>query len=247
MNLSPLSNVIPSFGAPTLEGFDTSNVQDGQRLRGSNRQLVRFYKKQTSEPRAVEVKENPRTGEVRVVRTEIETKDEEFILIVTPGDKNEIDQPATDWHKREFWKYYTNFRDGKSAPIGKDIDECSYVAASIATELRYLGVHTEEQLADASDMLCNQVANGWELREFAKAVCTANNTNKSLNQVKILRSELESSRAAMAEMAKEMEKMKGMILDSRGSPVSFVDPVPDEPEPEEVKTVKRTRTKKEIQ
>ena len=219
MDLSPLNKVIPSWGSPTLEGFDTTNIQDGQRLKGSARQYVRFYKKKFMEVVATKVQTNEKTGSVKVLETAVQEIEREMVHIVTPGDKNEIDTIAQDFHKREHWAAYKAFRDGRSAPLGQPIEECTFVSPSIALELKYLGVHTLEQLADSSDLLCGRVANGFELREYAKAMAKANVDNKSLDQVNSLRVELEKAQATIEKMANAQKAMQSTLLDMRGEPV----------------------------
>lgn len=217
MDLSPLNKAIPSWGAPTLEGFDTSQVVEGQRIKGSARQYVRFYNKRVTEVVATEVETNPRTGEVKVKKREPKDKVVEFVQIITPGDKNEVDQPAEDWHRREFWPQYKAFRDGKTAPIGMPIEEANFVSSNVTTELKYLGVHTVEQLADASDYLCNQVPNGWEMREFARAFAKAKMDDKAFAEVNALKAELANAQEMLAKMAEEQKAMRGMILDKNGN------------------------------
>lgn len=218
MELSPLDTVIPNWDSPTLQGFDTNSMAPGERVRGSARQYVRFYSKTFNEVYASEVRHNEKTGTTQVVKTASRPITKEMVHIITPGDKNEIDDVACDFHRRQFWAQYKAFRDGKTAPLGTSLDECTFVSPSVATELRYLGCHTVEQLADASDLLSNQVANGWELREFARAHCKASGENKTGAQVQILKAELETSRSVIEEMQKQLNEMKGMLLNSKGEP-----------------------------
>lgn len=224
MQLSPLSAAIPSWGAPTLEGFDTSEVNEGQRIGGSARQMVRFYKKQEVIAQAVESVPDPATGIPRVTKRVPVTIEREMVEIVTPGDKNVHNDYAQDFHRREFFRHYKAFRDGRSAPIGTPIDECDFVSSSIATELRYLGVQTLEQLADASDILCNNTANGWELRDYARVICKSNLENQSLNKVSALQDELVKTRGlldAQGKLIAEMqERMKASsLVTPSGEPV----------------------------
>lgn len=224
-----ISEAIPSFGAATLEGFDTNGVQPGQRVPGIKRQLVKFYWKKEPQVYATEVQIDPKTGSTKVLKTAVRDVTREMVTILTPGDNNNIvDDYADDFHKREHWREYRAFREGKTGPIGKDIDECNYVPPQMATELRILGVHTEEQLADASDLLCGRVANGYELREFARSMCKANLENKSLHQVTALKQELAKSQETAAAMQKQLDEMRGMIVDSKGEPMTSAAPVVEE-------------------
>ena len=206
---------IPSFGAPTLEGFDLSNLREGERVRGKNRQLVRFYWKRVSEPVTTQARIDEITGSSTPIKIEMLPKDVEMVEIVTPGDKNIVDCPASDYHKREYWPQYKAFRDGRGTPIGKPIDECMYISPSVATELRYLGVQTEEQLADASDLLCNNVADGWRLRDYARVVCKTTKDSQGLGQVHVLKGQLEVATQNYESLKVELEQLKGKLFTSK--------------------------------
>lgn len=194
MQLSPLSAAIPTFGSATLEDLDFSKAKDGARIGGdSKRQFVRFYKKIV----ATVVKALDGTARV-------DEKEREFVQIVTPGDTNNVDDFAQDYHKREHWQSYRAFREGRTAPMGMPIEEASFISPEVATELRYLHVHTIEQLADAADYLCGQIPNGWDMREFARAMCKANAKNQNLNEINVLKAELNEAKSTL-------EKLKGLV------------------------------------
>lgn len=216
---SPLNNVIPNWGAPTLQNFDTSNPQDGQRIGGSNRQLVRFSRRKVPILKTVSGELNELTGELHVAKSAVDYVEKEFVMVITPGDKNSVDDVATDWHRREFWREYKAFRDGKAAPFGTDLEDCDWCEGAITLELKYRGCHTQEQLADASDLLCSQVPNGWELREYARALCAVSAGPVS-KEAEVLRGELEKSQSMIAEMQKQINEMKGMILNAQGQPIN---------------------------
>lgn len=213
MELSPLSKVINPWGAPALDGYDTDGAQPGMRLKGANRQYVRFYTKRLMEVQADKIKENPRTGEIKVLSYKSVEVDREFVHIITPGDTNSVEDFAQDFHKREHWPQYKAFRDGRTAPIGTSIEDCAFISSHIATELRYFGVQTLEQFADSSDDLCNRIANGWELREFARTKVKAELANVNGGQVILLQTELEKSQQVIAEL---QEQMKMVLADRTG-------------------------------
>lgn len=210
MQLSPLSQLIPSFGAPTLEDFDTSNLQEGARIGGnSNRQYVRFYKK----PETKFVK-GP-DGKRMIVEQE-----REFVHIKTPGDTNEYDGHVQEFLKREHWRHYQAYRDGRVAPMGQPLEEAEFIGSAVASELRILGCHTVEQLADGSDHLCGQIPNGFELREFSRAMCKANKEKKSDDKVNVLTAALAQSNDVIREMQDKMRALEGMLYDSQGNQIS---------------------------
>lgn len=228
MQDSPLSSAIPDFdGAPTLQGFEPNNIQDfqvGEPIRTKSRQYVKFYRKVVPVVKAKKVKINEKTGQVRVLESEVVHVDKEFVCIVTPGDKNVFDNIATEIHKREFWEHYQAFRDGRTAPVGKDLDECEYVPSSVVTEMKYLKCFTEEQLADASDLFCGRVPDGWVYREYARAMVKAN--RPETQEVAKLHGQLESANSVIAQMQAKMQELEAMILDQNGDPIVPVGDVP---------------------
>jgi len=214
MDGSPLSNAIPTFGAQTLEDLDLSpdTIKDGQRIGGSSRrQYVRFYRKTVNEIVATDVRIDAKTGSTTVLKTAIKPTEREFVHVVTPGDKNEIETVAEDYHRREFWHAYKNFRDGKGIPLGTPIEECHYVAPSIQLELKYRNVHTEEQLADASDLLLDQIADGYSLREFARANVRVRQDNAASGTVRLLRSQVDELQAALKAQMDQMQEMRALV------------------------------------
>jgi len=220
-----LSN-INVWGAPTLEGFDERSIQEGQRISGkSNRQYVRFYKKKFVEVYTVKAKINEKTGHSTPLETGTREVEKLMVHIVTPGDKNEVDDVACDFHKRDHWAAYKAFMDGKTIPLGTSIEECSYVSPGVALDLKYYNCHTEEQLAEAADHLCSIIANGFELREFARARVKAKQTDVA-PQVQEMKLELSKAQAEaakmaalMADMKAQMEVMQASILGADGQPV----------------------------
>lgn len=220
--MTTISEAIPSFGAPTLEGFDTNNVTPGERVRGANRQYVRFFWKKEPEVYAVEAIVNEKTGSAKVTKTAVREVLREMVHIKTPGDPNEVEDHAADFHKREHWRAYKAFRDGKTGPIGTDIDECtSYISPHLATELRYRGVHTEEQLADASDLLCGQIPEGFSLREFARARCKTKKSNENTQELNTLREQLASQAALISQLQEQMNKGSGVLFSASGEAMAI--------------------------
>lgn len=223
MDISSINQAIPSFGSPTLEGLDTvGSAESGNRIGGSTaRQYVRFYKKKLTEPYAVEVEINARTGLPTVKKTGIREIEREMLHCKTPGDTNEYDGEAQDFHRRNFFRHYSAYRSGKAIPLGQSIDECTYVSPEAATELRYLGVYTEEQLAEALDILCDSVPNGYDLREFARVNVRARAENAASPQIALLRQQMAEMQETIRRQAEQMASMQG-IVDPSGEPVAEV-------------------------
>lgn len=224
MQLSPLDG-IQTFGSPTLEDLDYGALEQGQRVggnpRGKHRQFVRFYKQKVNYPKVIDSRINQVTGEEVNQKYAINEVEKEFVHVITPGDKNETNDLAQDYHKRQYFLQYKAFREGKGVVLGTNLDDVDFLSGNIATELRILGVQTLEMFADSSDHLCNLIPSGWELREHARAICKMNTDNKSLDQVNVLKGELETSKQMIQEMQKQMEEMKGMLLNAQGDPIDL--------------------------
>lgn len=213
MEESLLSKSIAGWGNPhTLTGLDFSQAQPGVRMGDAlNRQYVRFYKKKIMELYAdpASTKINEKTGAATVTKYLSREVEREFVEIITPGDKNTIDEFADASHKNQFFPQYAAFRDGRATPLGLPIDECEFISPAVAVELRYKGCHTLEQLADCSDHLCGIIPNGWELREFARQFVIVKRQNEGDKEVEILKAELQKSHAMMAEMSKRLKALEG--------------------------------------
>ncbi len=220
IDLSPLNSVLGEIGDQGANTFDLTGAQDGQRLRGNGRQYVRFYYRKESRPVTTKAKIDPKTGASTPLKIEMQEFTREFVEIINPGDKNIVDQPAEDFHRREFSKQYFAFRKGNGVQLGTPIDDVSYVPPHVATELLYHGCKTEEQLADASDVLCGLIPDGFRLRDFAKAVVNAKNDSKGDNRVLGLQEKNAKLEASLAEMQEQVAAlMRGEHkIERRGRP-----------------------------
>lgn len=230
MSSNDIGNVIPSYGSPTLTGFDLNNVKDGQRVggsqNGSSRQFVRFYKKIVPEIWTTKAKINEKTGNSTPLETEVRNIEKTFVEIITPGDKNTVDDVAQTFHMHEHRKEYVAFREGKTGPIGMPLDEAKFISAAVAMELNIQKVFTVEQLADSSEALMQTIPDGFFLREAARSVVKANAAGKVSSEVVVLKSQLDASTKAMAAMQAQIDAITG----SKGAPII----TPGEPAVEEV-------------
>lgn len=214
-----LGNAFETWGAPTLEGFDTSSISSGVPIKSSSRQYVRFYPRKVVQVYAKEVEINEKLGTTKVLKTGTREREYEMVEIITPGDTNKIDCIAEEYHRRAFWPQYKAFRDNKGAMVGKPLEDCDYVPPPVVTELKYTGCHTQEQLADASDLLCGRLPDGFNLREFARAMIKADKENSNLGQMNALKAELEKAQEAIRELSakqkqKELPETKEEVVQS---------------------------------
>lgn len=219
---------IETFGAKSLEGLDMSHAEAGKRVRGNARQFVRFFNHTYSEIFTKRAKVNEKTGATTILEKDVRPVTKEFVQIITPGDAGtEIFTMAEDYHKNEHFAEYRAFREGRVAPTGRPIDECAYISQPVVTELKVKRVFTEEQLASASDVLCEQIPDGFALRENARCSAKANELNAN---------------PAMLVLQKDLAEAMKMIRSLQGGVVAK-EPVVTE----EVKEVKaKGRPKKNL-
>lgn len=202
---------IEAFGSPTLQGIDISGTPAGQRVQTKGGQYVRFYNKTVTNLIASKVKINAKTGAETPSDFVPKEETREWVHIVTPGDKNEIDTIAEETHKRDFWKAYQAFREGRVAPLGTPLDQVAFVPPHIISELNIKKVFTVEQLAELPEYMCNNIAEGFQLREFARATVKAGLSNEASAQVATLRYELLQRDAKAEELSRKIEQLQAMI------------------------------------
>ena len=131
--------------------------------------------------------------------------DKIYISIITPGQADKIERPIKDSDKQRFVKQWLNFQAGASEKIeGTPVVEWPQVTRAQADELKYLGVHSVEQLAAASDGQVQKLMGGVSLREKAKAfLAIAKNTAEGQRiaaENKNLRDEIEALKAQVAQL-----------------------------------------------
>lgn len=99
-------------------------------------------------------------------------RDTEFVRIMIPGDKNNInDRPASEHDKKRFTKQYEKFRAGMKEEdqlVGTRLRDWPACSRAQVAELEYLGVKTVEQLAELRDDVVSRVPGTRDLKEIAK-------------------------------------------------------------------------------
>ena len=219
---------LPTFDSPTLEGTLVDDGNGGVTMKGRHRQQVKFYLKRQMDFRAKthagssgdgkDVILDSKTGlpvidkKTGLPFKETFQKETLMVIIDTPGDKNKIDCVATDYHKREFYRQYEYFRKGKGIPEGYSIDDCEWIQPSTLTELHYYGIHVVEQLAVCTDLICEQVPEVWELREFANDWLKINSPDGQKAKNIELQSKLDEANATI-------EDLKSRIVGADGKPM----------------------------
>lgn len=158
------------FG-PVLDDVDFND--DGS-LKVSGKQNVRFYRKKMlgfkarwkmndEGKRVLDI--DPKTG---LPFKETFEEEREMVRVETKGDTNIKDDFANDLDRRQHYRQYKYFRDGK-IPDGNPIEEFEFIQPATAMELHYYGIHTIQQVATMSDLVCDRVKDqsGYEVRDVA--------------------------------------------------------------------------------
>ena len=209
---------------PTLQGLDLSQIgqmSTGEVARSKNRQYVRFYWKEFTESYATEVKiietANGATN-TQVLEKARRPIKKLMVQIITPGDKNEYDDVATDFHKAEYFRQYEAFKQGKGAILGTPLETVEFLdgVPGVVSELKIKGCHTLEQLADASDTLCEIIPDGFLWRKDAKMEMDVLQNNKSLTRVTALSAKVDE----LAEQNRRLqEQLSSSLVDRSGAEI----------------------------
>lgn len=212
------ANGIDTFGSPLLA--DVQFEHDGS-LKQTGKQNARFYNKKRLSFRAMKDEAgklimDPKTG---LPQKEAFEEMVEMVRIETKGDTNIIDDIATDLRKRQFYRQYKFFREGR-IPDGNPIEDFEFIQSPTVMELHMLGIHVIQQLAVMSDIECESLKDqsGYEMRDIAA------------QWVKINTPQGQSAKAARLEQ--EVAALKRQVQDlSSGKNASRRSAEPVEPEP----------------
>jgi len=96
--------------------------------------------------------------------------DVDHVKIIVPGDKlSIIDRMASEDDKRRFAAHWDKYKAGKGQDvIGTRLEGVAWMSRSKVEEYKYFGVHTVEQLAEASDSVGQKFPGFFTDRDKAK-------------------------------------------------------------------------------
>lgn len=209
INSLGLGAAIPNFDNPALSNmqfestgmpgvFELKKNAGGQNVTFYTKEFYNKYKTEQAK-QAAEAKGE--TGPIVPVYDK-----REMVKIENPGDTNKYDSFAEDDHKRNYFDIYKNFRDGKGALRGTPLAEAEFIHQVELVELNYRGVFTIEQLAQAPDILCDQIPFCYDRREAAKAWCKFTHGAQLINATKKLSADLSEALATITKLSKENEE-----------------------------------------
>lgn len=205
---------IESFGSPILA--DVQFEQDGS-LKKSGKQNIKFFNKKILSFRAKPMTDSagnvildangkprfqidPKTG---LPYKEAFEDVQLFVRVETKGDTNIYEDRANELHKRQFYRQYKHFVSGK-VPEGNPIEDFDFLQPSTVMELHMLGIHVIQQVAEMSDLECEQLKDqpGYEIRDIAAQWVRINTPQGQAMKASKLESEL-------AKVKRELEQLKG--------------------------------------
>lgn len=210
MDLSGIGLSVPDFGgAKTLSGLEFEPSPTAGVLQMKSRtggQYVRFY-----HGNVFNLSETKRQGRP--------VYDQKLMVhIATPGDRTEYDGIAEDYHRRTYFQQYSAFKEGKGPVQGTPLSEAEFLQGAEVTELEFHRIYTIEQLADASDLLCEELPHGYEMREHARVWCQVHDEKSARKVTAQISAELQEARKLIEKLSsenarrdREMAELRSMI------------------------------------
>jgi hypothetical protein len=152
-------------------------------------------------------------------------KDVEFVRIYIPGDRN----PAADRRVQRggneitddtlrFPQHYARFKNQAAQPVhdGTPLHLWPGISGSLVEELKFINIHTVEQLADLADTYVSKIPLGQSLKRKAAEFVTALKDQAAVNKLQMALDErdsrievLEQNLAALMEQVTELSSKKG--------------------------------------
>ena len=138
-------------------------------------------------------------------------KDKLFIEIRLPGNKDEVrKRPATEMDIARFRRVYKRFieNNDESEIVGTPLSEWPGVNRAQVEEMKYMNVHTVEQLVAMSDVNAQGFMGIAALREKAKAYLAASTVEAGAEVALKQQKEIEELKEMVASMKANMEPPK---------------------------------------
>lgn len=140
-------------------------------------------------------------------------KDQEFITIWIPGDKdNTPKQPVDDRYRALFHTQYQNFKANKgNVDVGTPLSNLPFMSPAQVAELGYYGVKTVEQLVGMADVNGQKVMGFQALKQKAQKYLDAINgaapAQKLQEELGKRDDEIEALKRLVADQTERIEKM----------------------------------------
>jgi hypothetical protein len=146
-------------------------------------------------------------------------KDEEYIKISIPGDRDQIVRPVRGASSLgpadsdRFPTLYQAFKNNQAAPTqGTPLSTLPFVTASQAAELAAVKIHTAEQLVVVPDALSSKIMGFQSLRkrvqQFLDAAANAAPSEMLHAELKKRDAEIEMMKNTISQMGKKLDERK---------------------------------------
>lgn len=142
-------------------------------------------------------------------------KDEERIQFLVPGSPNSHVERVRDEHRNRWPEEYKAFRSGLETSLnGVPLEMWAAISKAVVLELKYLGFHTVEQVADMPDQACQRIRTGGQkIRELAKQYL--DDAYAQAEQRKLL--DLQEKQASEnADLRNQIAEMKALVNSLHG-------------------------------
>ncbi len=143
----------------------------------------------------------------------------EMVRVETRGDTNIVDDIADDLKKKQFYRHYKHFRDGK-IPDGNPIEDFEFLQPSTITELHMLGIHVLQQVALMSDLECEQLKDqsGYEIRDISAQWVKINSPQGQHGKATRLELELAQVKRQLAELSSSRNVARRQVQVEEAAP-----------------------------
>ena len=177
---------------------DVMPMSEQARWAGDSKLFVQFYRRAIKNDFESEQQNRPVFYEV------------DYIKIITPGDKlAQIDAPVDDHYKQRFAAKYDAYlkNQGANYRVGTPVEAWPTLTISQVAELKFLNIHTVEDLVNCSDANGQKIMGFPSLKKKAKAFLEA--SDEALQEKKLqekVTAAVEAHEAAKAVKPKPVEK-----------------------------------------
>ncbi|MFI5223344.1 MAG: hypothetical protein ACHQX3_03720 [Nitrospirales bacterium] len=152
--------------------------------------------------------------------------DIDCVRIMVPGDKLSIvDRLASEDDKRRFADQFAKYQAGQQTQlVGTPLEQVPWMSRSKVEEYKYFGIHSVEQLANASDSVGQRFPGFYGDRDKAKAfIEAASGNNARIAELERLLAEMQAKMQAPAQIA---APAVASAAEAASEPVAALSPVP---------------------
>lgn len=140
-------------------------------------------------------------------------RDEEFITIIVPGDRDTVVRPVRPLDRQQYAQQYNAFKAGLEQPVvGTPLASLPFLTKAQVADFQAVNVRTVEQLAEMSDVLAQKFMGMHNIRKRAKdyleAAAGAAPVERLNLELQKRDNELEALRKALSEQGKKLEELQ---------------------------------------